>query len=232
MVCRKKLFLISICLVVALVFPRRSFIDPSRSLASDYLRMFEFMQIDTNQEKPLFVFSGFQHNRDENRIRPFLEYLYEDPELIKTIQEDLDGYELEWKIDHSHHRLLFVPETRSEYARLFERYCSDVIAYVLKTTRLPNPYLKIETLLQERPEIREKGISVFLVHNLVEEASTDFIFSNQKDDSLRIGLNSRTLWVSWAPIRPISTPEERGACNSKRNNTLSGKPGPGILTPY
>ncbi len=43
-------------------------------------------------------------------------------------------------------RLLYVPETRKEYAELFESYCNDVIDEILRLTGFNNPYREIHTL--------------------------------------------------------------------------------------
>jgi len=56
------------------------------------------------------------------------------------------------------HRLVFVPETRNEYAALYKNYCIDVIDFMVNETMLDNSYTKIKTLQHADPDIPENCI--------------------------------------------------------------------------
>ena len=66
--------------------------------------------------------------------------------MKQTIGRDLGGGSLRWKLDNFKQRLVFVPETREEYAALYKKYCIGVIDIILNETRLENPYTQIKTL--------------------------------------------------------------------------------------
>ena len=86
---------------------------------------------------------------------------------------------MRWKLDNFKQRLVFVPETRKEYAALYKNYCIGVINLILNETRLDNPYTQIKTLQHEDPDIPENsGITVFLVHNLAREYCGTYSFFN------------------------------------------------------
>jgi hypothetical protein len=86
-----------------------------------------------------------------------------------------------------------VPEERKEYARLFESYCHEVIGDVLDRTDLENPYAAIKTPLRERPRIQNQGNKTvaFVVHNLAREYTANYIFSNDREDQVRIALSGK-----------------------------------------
>ena len=153
----------------------------------DYLRLVELIQVET-KETPLQVFNEFEEGFDEDSHRSNLQYFNENPGLVRRINKDLDGEEVEWRLDNLKQRLLFVPEERKEYAALLEDYCRDVIRYVLNRTDLKNPYDNIETLGQERPKISGSNVTAFLVNNLAEESICTYTFSNHKKKAVKIEL--------------------------------------------
>ena len=70
--------------------------------------------------------------------------------MKQTIGRDLGGGSLRWKLDNFKQRLVFVPETREEYAASYKKYCIGVIDIILNETRLENPYTQIKTLQYEQ----------------------------------------------------------------------------------
>jgi len=144
-----------------------------------YSRLVELIKL-AEREEPLFVFNDFEEDIDGECYRISLDYFNDHADLIRKMQKDLGGGELRWRIDSFKHRLLFVPEQRAEYATLFQNYCNEVIDYTLDKTKVDNPYEKIQTLLLERPDIPDRGMTVFLVHNLAREFNATFSFFNPK----------------------------------------------------
>jgi hypothetical protein len=113
--------------------------------------------------------------------------------LIQKIRKDLGGRDVQWKLENFEQRLLYVPETREEYAALYENYCHDVIDFILAETNLKNPYTNIETLDRKKPEIpHDNGVTVFLVHNLAREYVGTYSFFNEKHEKeVKIALRGR-----------------------------------------
>jgi hypothetical protein len=157
------------------------------AFSKDYIRLVDLIELE-DKEKPLYVFSDFEREFDGDSHQANLDYFNQHPELIRRIRKELGGREIRWRLDSLMHRLLFVPETRGEYATLFENYCKHVIGYVLDKTNLKNPYRKVHTLNKERPKVPDNGITVFLVHNLAKEFVAKYIFFNKRRRKLKIDL--------------------------------------------
>ena len=156
-------------------------------VSSDYSRLVEMIRLD-DKEQPLYVFNDFSDEFDLESHEANVEYFDEHPDLLTRIREDLGPGELRWKLDTLKHRLVFVPETRREYAAYYEKYCSEVIGYVLGRTKLDNPYRAMETLLVENPEIPRTKVTAYLVHNLAKEFVATYIFSKEDDKKVKIEL--------------------------------------------
>ncbi len=148
-------------------------------ITSNYSRLVELMQLEDKVE-PVYAFNDFEETIDKAGIKYTKEYFSSRKDLIRKIRRDLGGGSLRWKLDNFKQRLVFVPETRNEYATLYKNYCSDVIDLILNETRLDNPYSQIKTLQYEDPVIPEnQGITVFLVHNLAREYCGTYSFFNE-----------------------------------------------------
>ena len=176
-----------VLLVAFLFMPRSSFPRPR-----DYSPLVELLKIQQKEEAPLYAFNPFEDAFDGDENSLGLRFFNENPSLVRNIRKDLGPGEIEWRLDHSRHRLLFVPEKRDRVARLFEDYCSHVIGYTLEKTKLENPYVEIVTLAEEIPELPEEGVAVFLVHNLAEEVMGTYVFSNPGRKSVKIDLSRKT----------------------------------------
>jgi len=174
-------------LVVFLFMPRSSFPRPR-----DYSSLVELLKTQPKDETPLYAFSPFEEDFGKAAHPMNLRFFNENPRLVRNIRKDLGPGEIEWRLEHSRHRLLFVPETRERMARLFEDYCSHVIDYTLQKTKLENPYVEIVTLAEETPRLPEEGVTVFLVHNLAEEVMGTYVFSNPDRRSVKIDLSRKT----------------------------------------
>jgi len=157
------------------------------AFSNDYFRLVDLIERE-DQEKPLYVFNDFAREFDHDSHEASLDYFNQHPELIRRIKKELGGREIKWRLDSLMHRLLFVPETRKEYAALFENYCRHVIGYVLDKTNLKNPYRKVQTLNKERPKVADNGITVFLVHNLAKEFVAKYVFFNKRRRKVKIDL--------------------------------------------
>ena len=156
----------------------------------DYSRLVEFIGL-ADVEKPLLAFQDFQKDFDEPSHKANLEYFAEHPDLITKIYHDLGSDQVRWKLDNLRYRLVFVPERRAEYASLYENYCRDVIAYILDRTKLSNPFLNVQTLQEEKPEMPQHGVTAYLVHNLAKEFVASYVFFNQDHKTISIELTGK-----------------------------------------
>jgi len=156
---------------------------------SKYARLVKFIRLE-DKVKPVYVFNDFEETIDKASINDTKQYFSKRKDLIGKIKKDLgDGF-LRWKLENFKQRLVFVPETRDEYAALYKKYCIDVIDLILNETMLDNPYTQIKTLRHEDPDIPENsGITVFLVHNLAKEYYGTYSFFNEnKKKEIKISL--------------------------------------------
>lgn len=176
-----------VLLAAFLFLPRSSF-----PRARDHSPLVELLKTQQKEEAPLYAFNPFEDAFDENASSLGLRFFNENPRLVRNLRNDLGPGELEWRLEHSRHRLLFVPEKRERLARLFQDYCGHVIDYTLEQTKLKNPYVEIVTLAKEIPELPEEGVTIFLVHNLAEEVMGTYVFSNPGRKSVKIDLSRKT----------------------------------------
>ncbi|MEJ2165731.1 MAG: hypothetical protein P8X90_09400 [Desulfobacterales bacterium] len=89
---------------------------------------------------PMYAFNDFVKRFDQTGYKTTLAYFNKHHDLIKKIRKDLGGKHLQWKLEDFEQRLLYVPETRPEYAALYEKYCHEVIGFILDETQLDNPF--------------------------------------------------------------------------------------------
>ena len=160
--------------------------------AKDYSFLLESLKDPLKEEAPLYAFNTFEEDFDRDGHHVDLGFFNNHPTLVSNIRKDLGGGDIAWRLENSRHRLLFVPEKREKFAILYKDYCKDVIDYVLEETELDNPYVKIETLQQERPRLSKKGVTVFLVHNLAKEVVGTYVFSNVIQKSLMVEISRKT----------------------------------------
>jgi len=173
-----------ISLILILIFLTTNY---DVAFPNDYSPLVDLIELE-DKEKPLYVFNDFGREFDDESHQANLDYFNEHPELIRRIQKELGGREIRWRLNSLMHRLLFVPETRREYAALFENYVKHAIGYVLDKTNLKNPYRKVQTLNKEKPTVADDGITVFLVHNLAKEFVAEYIFFNKRRRKVKIDL--------------------------------------------
>jgi hypothetical protein len=175
------------------LFSAALFLNVQQCLASvrDYSPLLQFVT-DRNEEGVLHAFNGFRNTPDKSSHKYCLAYLKDHPELIKKIQSDLGGGEVNWSLDDIKERLLFAPERRRDFGELFQSYCMDVVRYVLEKTGLPNPYERVEMLTGDMPSMPNGQISAFIVHGLVKESVASYTFTNKGDKFVNIKLNDRT----------------------------------------
>ena len=159
----------------------------------DYSRLLEFIKIE-NIENPLYPLNVFEKKLDTAVHQSNLSYIEDHPDLLDRIRRALDATELQWNLENFRRRLVFVPETREEYASLFKSYCTDVINYALEKTQLQNPFSGMTNLLSEMPQLPESndGIAIFLVHNLAEESIYTYAFSNPQKKKVVIDLDQKS----------------------------------------
>lgn len=157
-----------------------------------YSRLVECIQAATF-EAPLMAFGVFEKDFNPAAHAANLVFFNEDSAHLSKIKAALNSDELRWQLENSRRRLMFVPEFRHEYATLFERYCNEVIDFVLEQTQLQNPFSALKILDHENPEIpaSDDGIIAFLVHNLAEEYVYSYSFYNPRQKKVLIELNQR-----------------------------------------
>ncbi len=181
--CNHKKTLMLLLFVMISVFSTPSNTEPMR----DYSPLLEFIALE-DQEDPLYPFDDFQEEMDMESHLANVAFFEKHQELLERIRHDLPGEDIRYRLEGMERRLLFVPETRQLYATLYESYCKDVINEVLEKTGLENPFIRIASLLNERPEISEseKGVSAYLVHNLVKEYVAAYVFSGRGSRQVRV----------------------------------------------
>lgn len=153
----------------------------------EYSPLVDYIEIE-DRSKPLYVFNDFEEDFDEESHRASLGFFNSHPALIKRIKKDIKGRPLRWRLDNLAYRFVFVPEEREDYAVLFKKYCEDVVDYVLNETELVNPYQDILTLSEEKPDVSERGVTVFLVHNLAKEYVAKYEFRGEKHKKVVVEL--------------------------------------------
>ncbi len=184
----------------------------------DFSRLMEFIKLE-DRVAPLFPFNDFESDPDEANHQEYMEYINSQPGLLLDIQSRLGSKKIHWKLGGLSHRLLFVPESRKTYARLYETYCHDVIDYILNKTKLENPYRTVQTLVDQKPGLSDdgEGVTVFLVHNIVEESSATYIFSNPAGKKVQIELSSRAFSGTVGSYTTHIYIRENGKFEFKRN---------------
>ena len=162
---------------------------------TNYIRLLDYIQ-EEDLSDPLMVFGGIEENFDRRLNKENLAYINTNSELLEKIQSHLSGDHLKWQLNTSFKQLWVVPEHRNEYAQLFERYCREAVAYLLRRINQPNPYSNIATLKGPLPNPRQTdqdGITAYLVHNIADEYIEEYLFFDQDDDAtqIRIKLSNR-----------------------------------------
>jgi hypothetical protein len=177
---------------ILIVFLALDAANAGAEIGDDFARLLELIQLD-DQQQPLYVFNDFAEDFDEASHQATRQYFKEHPGLLQRIKDKLNGGKLRWKLRKMKHRLLFVPEKRTEYAALYKDYCLTVIHSILEKTGLDNPYDSIRTLKRSKPVSHEKneGVTAYIVHNLAKEYIGTYIFSNQTDKKVKIELKGK-----------------------------------------
>jgi hypothetical protein len=164
----------------------------------DYSKLLGFIEMDDLQH-PLVAFGSAEKDFDRRLNQENIAFLNQDKALIRQIQSKLKGEELKWQLNTSFKQLLVVPENREDYAHLFEQYCRASVDYLLKRIHMSNPYDQIATFKGTQPALTDttppKGITVYLVHNMVDEYIEEYLFFSRKDDQtkIKIKLSNRVI---------------------------------------
>lgn len=158
----------------------------------NYARLVELIKLE-DKASPFYVFSDFEKTFDQDLHKASMDFFNQNPDLVKKIKADLNNDQsIRWRLENISHRLLYVPETREEYASMFESYCNDVIGDILRLTELNNPYINIHTLGINKPHNSEtNGINAFIVHNLAKEYVATYVFSNKDQKQIKIRLTGK-----------------------------------------
>ena len=180
-------------LLFAIVFFILCPVCPVFGYQKDYSRLIELIRLE-DREGPFYVFNAFAPEPENACLKATLEYFKEHQPLVNKIRADLHTSSMRWELKNLKHRLLFVPETRYEFAELYERYCSDVLSFIFEKTSMQNPYKNISTLNSEPPDLSNRnGITACLVHNLAREYNVTCIFFSLPNNKVKIKLNGKIL---------------------------------------
>lgn len=184
----------------------------------DYSRLVELIKM-RDKEEPFYIFNKFEDNIYDSSCKTAIEYFNTHPDIVKKLRSDLEGREIKWEVKEFKKRLLFVPETRKEYSDLYETYCNHVVKYILDKTKFNNPYIKIQTLIDEQPDlISKKKITAFLVHNLAQEFNATFVFFNQNSKKIKVELNGKIILGEVGSYSSFITFMDNGGFKFTRNN--------------
>jgi hypothetical protein len=155
----------------------------------DYSRLLTLMPL-AGDEPELYAFSDFDDSFDAESHQANVDFFNDNPQLVHRIQQDLNEKTVKWELNSLSHRLLYVPETRTEFAHLFMDYCRKVIDDILGLTEMANPYAAIRTPTADHPaaEANDEGITVFLVQDLTKEYVAKYIFSGEDKKKVAIKL--------------------------------------------
>ena len=155
----------------------------------DYSRLVDFIELQDLQD-PLVEFGAAEEDFDHQLNLENIAYLNQDQTLLNNIRTQLNSKTLNWELNTSSKRLLVVPESRDEYAQLFEQYCLTAVDHLLTRIHMPSPYEQIVTLMGPLPTLPDPqqptGITAYLVHNLVDEYVEEYLFFNKDDDQRKI----------------------------------------------
>jgi hypothetical protein len=163
----------------------------------DANRLLAFIQAE-DRRAPLVAFGQAENRVDETLSRENRAFLGQNETLLTRIRSRLESEVLSWKLAEASKRLMIVPESRPAYAALFENYCQAAIDYVLDKTDLPNPYRTIATFPETASPAAglsgEDGITAFLVHNIADVYTEEYIFSAaaEKGPHIKIKLSNRS----------------------------------------
>jgi hypothetical protein len=158
--------------------------------APDYSRLLTLVPLaDSTSER--YAFSDFDDSFDAESHQANVDFFNDNPQLVHRIQQDLNEKSVKWELNSLSHRLLYVPETRTEFAQLFLDYCRQVIDDILGLTEMANPYAAIQTPTTDHPAVGAsgEGITVFLVQDLAKEYVAKYVFSGEEKKKVAIKLS-------------------------------------------
>lgn len=186
--------------------------------APDYSRLLTLMPL-TNSTPERYAFSDFDDSFDAESHQANVDYFNGNPQLVHRIQKDLNEKSVTWELNSLSHRLLYVPETRTEYAQLFMDYCHKVIDDILGLTEMANPYAAIQTPMTDHPAVVAcgEGITVFLVQDLTKEYVAKYVFSGEEKKKIAIKLSGTLESAEIGSYSSTLVWQERDAIGFLRN---------------
>jgi hypothetical protein len=153
-----------------------------------YTDLIQFMSMEP-KEQPLKPFGRFTPGLDLKSHKDNVDYFKSNPDLMNKIKSDLEGGRITWTLKGQKQRLLFVPEHRPRFKRLYKAYCQDLLDYLSQKTGIANPYDRIVILEDGPSQLPDNGLTAFIVHNLVRETQSRYSFStnaSQKSSELQL----------------------------------------------
>jgi hypothetical protein len=185
----KKITLQTITVIICLLTLTGSLFGMNTPIApSNYGRLLDYIQKEDLND-PLMVFGRVEQDFDRRLNHENIAYINANDQLLQQIQSHLTGDRLKWQLKTSFKQLWVVPEHRNEYAQLFEQYCRDAVDYLLARIKQPNPFSAIATLKGPLPEIQpssDNRITAYLVHNIADEYTEEYLFFDETNDDTKI----------------------------------------------
>ncbi|NNF98895.1 MAG: hypothetical protein HKM93_05920 [Desulfobacteraceae bacterium] len=137
-------------------------------------------------DKPLLKFSKLNESTDFEIEALILKDISGRSDLIQKVKSRLgDDPDIRFSMDSLKVRLLFVPEIRANYAESYERFCRNITSFIFGKVNIPDFYSQLVTPMLEYPEIKDDGVSAFMVHQLAKEYVATCKFSNVSGDHVR-----------------------------------------------
>jgi hypothetical protein len=177
-------------LAVIFLIPVKAVHGRSPDDGQTYALLLDYIQMD-NRRTPLVEFTRTGQGVDQALNEENRRYISQNDALLGKIRAELGSDNLHWQLRQATQRLMVVPEKHPQYAALFEAYCRSVVDYVLEQTQLPNPYGAIATLKappKEALRSGEKGITAYLVHNIVDVYTEEYIFFDDRNQDRKISI--------------------------------------------
>ncbi len=178
-------------LAIAVLFLLPASSEAEHNPIKPYSALLE-MSASGNSDSPWYALENFENSFQPQIHATNIEYLKTHPDIIAQIRSDLGEQTFEWHLKKISHRLLYSPENRPEYIKLYEAYCKDTITKVLSKLEKTSPYTQIVTLAsQSLPLENTEGFSAYIVHDLTLEYRARYEFTNTSDKSVAIELSGQ-----------------------------------------
>lgn len=199
-------------------FPRFCFADATEEC---YPALVDLTNLEP-LEKPLLIFRDYEDDPDQEIKSHIINGIGESPALLQKLRNK-PGFEKQVSVtfERLEIRLLFIPELRKKYAEAYKEHCVKAIEYVLDKTKLDDPHLEIVNPLEEYPEIPQKGITAFTVHQFVKKYRAICVFTGEEGHSVKFKVEGAVFSNHLGAVAlHIQCPQEGVFRLSRRNYSI------------